>query len=168
MRTARSRALRAGRLAVGGAAGVVVVLCAALLTASALGVQVVRLTSGSMSPDLPAGALVLVADVAASDVLPGEVVLAQRPGAAPVLHRVIGVATSGSRTELVLQGDANRAADPLPYTAARVGRLVLGVPWGGQVVQALASPAGILGSSAVVSALTYLALAPSRRREAAA
>ncbi len=127
-----------------------------------VGLHTVRLATGSMSPDLPAGSLLLVRDTPAAEVQPGDVVMVQRPDQRPVTHRVVAVdpptVETDGRTALTLRGDANATDDPHPYLVDRVGRMVVGIPWGGQLAEFVQSPIGmgvltVLFSSLVLSVL---------------
>lgn len=142
-------------------------VCFAIVAMPLLGFQLVVLTSGSMSPGLPAGSIVVVRDVAASEVEVGDIVTVDRPGKPPVTHRVIategGAGTGGGRI-LTLQGDGNATPDPEPYRVERVGEAALALPWGGRLVFAMRSPWAI-GGAAVVVALLVLWVWWPRREE---
>lgn len=134
-------------IALAGAVGVLVLLAAA---APLAGFQLVRLATGSMSPDLPAGSLLLAQDVDARQIRPGDIVTVMRADGTPVTHRAVEVAPAGVGTRLVLKGDANDQVDPAPYLATRVGRVVAGVPFGGAVFD-------LLGGRLVTPVLAVLA-----------
>src|SRR5690606_30445303 len=65
------------------------------------------------------------------------VVTVMRADGTPVTHRAVEVAPAGDGARLVLKGDANDQVDPTPYLATRVGRMIVGVPFGGGVLEAL-------------------------------
>lgn len=131
----------------------------------ALGLHTVRLATGSMSPGLPAGSLLVVRDTPAAEVQPGDVVMVQRPDLRPVTHRVVAVqpptAETGGRTALTLRGDANATDDPQRYVVDRVGRMVVGLPWGGQLVQFVRSPVGMGVLTVLFSSLALWVLWPT-------
>jgi signal peptidase len=141
----------------------------------AVGLHTVRLATGSMSPGLPADSLLLVQDTPGSDVRVGDVVMVQRPDHRPVTHRVVSVepspdttrdttpGTSGGSFALILRGDANTINDPEPYLVDDVGRMVLGVPVGGQLITALSSVAGMAVLTVLFGALTLWVLWPSQQ-----
>ncbi|WP_431308700.1 signal peptidase I [Homoserinibacter gongjuensis] len=114
-------------IALAGAAGLLALLAAA---APLVGFQLVRLATGSMSPDLPAGSVLVAQDVDAREIRPGDVVTVMRADGSPVTHRAVEVTPAGAGARLVLKGDANDQVDPAPYVATRVGRVVAGVPFG--------------------------------------
>lgn len=142
-------------------------------TAAALGVAVLPLAtggaalavlSGSMTPDLPVGAMAFTRPVDPADVRAGDVITFQHaPGAAElVTHRVLAVDTSGGSPVFTTKGDANDAADldPVPASAVR-GELWFGVPHLGRASALLHSPkgAGLL----VVLVCAVIAASPGPR-----
>ncbi len=141
------------------------VLVALLAAAPLVGWQVVRLATGSMSPGLPTDSLLLVRHAAASEVAVGDVVTVFRGEQLPITHRVISAVPDGTQTVLELKGDANAAPDPAPYTVSDVDLLVVGVPWGGQIVTAAKSPV-VLGGITVAATLLVLWAWWPRRRDA--
>lgn len=132
-----------------------------------IGLHTVRLATGSMSPGLPAGSLLLVRDTPAAEVQPGDVVMVQRPDQRPVTHRVVAVdgpkAETDGRIALTLRGDANATDDPQPYLVDRVGRMVVGIPWGGQLAEFVRSPIGMGALTVLFSSLVLWVLWPAGR-----
>jgi signal peptidase len=127
------------------------------------GWQVVRLATGSMSPQYPPDSLLLAERIPADQARAGDIVMVQRPGSLPVTHRVVSTTPHGTATELVLKGDANPAPDPLPYDVATVTRVVAGVPWGGRIVTAARSPWALGGLTVAASLLVLWAWWPRGR-----
>lgn len=149
---------------------VVLGLVAALIALGpAVGVHTVRLATGSMSPGLPADSLLLVQDIPAAEIRAGDVVMVQRPDHRPVTHRVVSVEPSPDTTRgshsLTLRGDANAVDDPEPYLVDRVGRMIFGVPVGGQLITAVSSLGGMAVLTVLFGALTLWVLWPSQRPE---
>ena len=72
--------------------------------------------TGSMTPGIRPGDVVVSAPVSPQDVVPGRVLLVRDPAGAGrlLLHRVTEVRTDGS---VVTQGDANAVADAAPVPA---------------------------------------------------
>jgi signal peptidase I len=70
--------------------------------------------SGSMSPKIPSGALVLATPQRPSAIRVGQVVAyhAPIPGHRLIAHRVVAVLAYGRRPVIVTKGDANTVADP--------------------------------------------------------
>ncbi|WP_139006244.1 signal peptidase I [Arthrobacter crystallopoietes] len=131
----------------------------------AFGLHTVRLATGSMSPGLPAGSMLVVHDTPAAEVQPGDVVMVQRPDHRPVTHRVVALAPptaeTGGRFVLTMRGDANPTNDPQPYLVDRVGRMVFGIPWGGQLVEFVRSPVGMGVLTMLFSSLVLWVLWPT-------
>ena len=87
--------------------------------------------SGSMSPTLVRGDLVLVQHVAPSEISVGTIlVFSSRCLPGPTIHRVVAVSSTVDGTpEYTTRGDANPAPDPCPVTYGEVdGRVVSVVP----------------------------------------
>ena len=160
-RGARSRALHAGARMVLDLAAAVGVTCAlgalALLLA---GWRPVVLVSGSMSPGMPTGTLVLTRPVPADEVRVGDVVTVTVPGTdARVTHRVTGLTTEGGTTWTTLRGDANDADDSGAYPlAGTVLRAAASVPVLGRAVTGAPATVLVVGSAALV----VIALLPGR------
>ena len=102
--------------------------------------------SGSMSPAIDPGDVVIVGEVDPATVAEGDVITFVRGDAdAPVTHRVIGVEEDGAGLAFETMGDANREADANPVPATNVlGVVVLTIPYIGYVVQAVNTPAGFV------------------------
>lgn len=128
----------------------------------AFGFSVVRLATGSMTPTYPADSVLLVRDVPADEVGPGDVVTVSRDGAIPITHRVVTANPGPAGVELVLRGDANDADDPEPYHVRRVGLVVGGIPFGGAALAAIQSPLGLGGATVLVAGLVLWAWWPRR------
>ena len=147
---------------------VIAVAIGVVVVGPAVGLHTVRLATGSMSPGLPAGSLLVVRDTAAAAVQPGDVVMVQRPDHRPVTHRVVAVRplteVTDGRVALTLRGDANATDDPQPYLVDRVGRMVFGIPWGGQMVQFVRSPVGMGVLTMLLSSLVLWVLWPAGRQ----
>jgi signal peptidase len=92
--------------------------------------------TGSMSPSMPPGTLVVSKVVDAADIQIGDVVTYQLSSNEPevVTHRVVGVgSTSEGERQFVTRGDANNVDDD-PVRAVQVrGKVVYHVPYLGYV-----------------------------------
>ena len=89
-------------------------------------------TSGSMSPLIPTGSIIVSSPVEPKTLRPGNVILFVDPAdpARLISHRMVGADPQG---KIITRGDANRQADstPLPTENVRgLGRLL--VPYAGQ------------------------------------
>jgi signal peptidase len=118
--------------------------------------------SGSMSPAIPVGSLVVATRASAGDLRPGDVIVFQRPDRPQMLlvHRIAAVEQSASGRAFVTKGDANGTPDgwEVPasgegwqarYSISRAGFLV---GW----LHAATSRRGWLGSLAIVAAISAL------------
>lgn len=133
-------------LAIAGAACIALVIAAEVF-----GVSIILFSTGSMSPTIPAGSAALVRETPAGEVVVGDVVTVDRPGALPVTHRVVAVQGTGPTRELTLRGDANPVDDPSPYTVEKVRLVIASVPAIAPAIAAAGSPA-ILGTVTVLVA----------------
>jgi signal peptidase len=99
--------------------------------------------SGSMSPGIGTGDLVVSHAVAAADVRVGDVVSfpdALHPGI-PTTHRVVLLRRVGRRLDVTTRGDANRVAEQWSAPASgQIPRVALSVPAAGRAVAALGGP----------------------------
>lgn len=108
-----------------------------------LGYRVLTVLSGSMSPHVPAGALIVTRPAPAGDLRVGDVITYRSPGAQSIVltHRVVELVEPGVEPLVRTKGDANDAVDP--WTArlrgGTVWRTSLVVPFVGA---ALAGPLG--------------------------
>jgi signal peptidase len=122
--------------------------------------------SGSMSPALRPGDVVLTRDVGPTPVRAGFVVLFQdaaQPRQGTVLHRVVSVADDGA---LVTQGDANPTPDATAVHPDHVlGMARLRVPWVGTLVlqQRTGRHLELAGTAAVLVVLSAALVAPAGR-----
>jgi len=81
--------------------------------------------SGSMSPAIGPGDIILVDAVPIEAVEVGDVVTFNRGEGAPTTHRVIDIAQTDGERALVTKGDANEEADPgLVHSSQLVGRVM--------------------------------------------
>lgn len=107
-------------------------------------------TTGSMEPHLPTGAVVIVH--AQKDYQVGDIISFRQEGAV-VTHRIVEQVEGGFRTA----GDANNTQDSgTVATDAVLGRVILCLPWLGKAVLALRGPIGILALAAGGGILLFL------------
>ncbi|WP_299058024.1 signal peptidase I [uncultured Nocardioides sp.] len=153
-------------------AGIVVVV--AVVVPRVTGSTPYTVLTGSMTPELPVGTLVVVRPVAPADIEIGTVLTYQLRSGEPevVTHRVIGTRRGDDGRVFLTQGDANPVPDAAPVLEQQVrGEVWYAVPWLGYVSQALAHEqrrllttvlAGGLGTYALVS---FARAGASRRRD---
>lgn len=121
----------------------VATLAAAALMAlpPAIGWEQRTVLTGSMEPEIPVGSMIYVAPADPAELAEGDVVTFENESGDIVTHRV--ESNRAVEGELITKGDANEGEDlaPVPYSAVR-GKVVLAVPYLGDVLGALASPVG--------------------------
>jgi signal peptidase len=126
-------------------AGAVVVLT---VLPKATHAQAMTVLTGSMTPDIPVGSIVLVRPVDPGTLHVGDVATYQKePGRAEyITHRIVEIDTSTSPTSFVFKGDANRGADvdPVPATAIR-GKVWFHVAYLGALRDAMHTRGGLAG-----------------------
>ncbi len=151
-------------LNVGAVAGLICVLAAA--ASFLFGIKPLVFRSGSMSPDIPTGALALSQATEAADLAIGDVVSVLDPQGTRITHRIQEIAsTDGTTSVLILKGDANQDADISPYTVTEVDRVFFSVPGLGYAVSWLSSPMAIFLGGGLVGAVMVLAFGPGAKRK---
>lgn len=124
----------------------------AVIAAFTFNITLVMFSTGSMSPAIPAGSVAVVREIPATEVEVGDVVTVERPNALPITHRVTEIVdTSGAEVTFTMQGDANAAADPAPYTTDTVRLVLFSVPGLATVISGLQDPM-VLGAITVFAA----------------
>ncbi len=124
----------------------------------ALGWSPTLVTSGSMTPVVTPGDVVMIRPASVEEFGSGTVVLYDRSDTGPVLHRVVTQLPDGT---FQTRGDANASPDSTPVRSSDVqGVAVLRVPWVGRaslwLYQGRTGPLVVTG----VLALTMVVLAP--------
>ncbi len=163
----KSLAAVAGRWSAG-------LLFAALLAAVAAlavgrigyGLRYEPVLTGSMSPGLPTGSLLVLAPVDATRITAGQVIAFRppkpygEPGGAPVVHRVASLTQDSGTTVLTTKGDANPVADPwhIDLASGTYSREVAHIPYAGQLV-ILVRSIGLTGFAAIATGFLALVLA---------
>jgi signal peptidase len=109
--------------------------------------QAMTVLSGSMTPGIPVGSIVVVRPVDPADLHVGDVATYQAVPGKPVYitHRVVGIDRVGGRTTYTFKGDANRGADVDPVVAGQIrGRMWFHVPYLGRARDLLKTRGGQL------------------------
>lgn len=146
---------RAGNLTVHWA-GRLLVLLFALVVAGAVcvvtviprvtGGQALTVLSGSMTPGIPVGSVVVVRPVDPETLQVGDVVTYQVEPGRPIYitHRVVDI-QRGPQTVFTFKGDANRVPDSAPVVSGQVrGKVWFHVPYLGTIRDGLKKPGGML------------------------
>ena len=152
---------------VGAVTGVVCLTAAALAVFA--GVTPLVFRSGSMSPEIPTGALALAQTVPASEVSVGDVVSVPRADGVRVTHRVVGTeVAAGESRSLVLKGDANRVVDPEPVVVAEADRVFWSAPRVGEWVDQALKPGWVFVVGTLFGMLAMIGFRRPRPEELAA
>jgi signal peptidase I len=153
--------LREALLTAGAVVGTMCLLVA--LAGVLFGVKPLIFESGSMGPEIPAGAVGFARTVGAEELAVGDVVSVHRKNGERVTHRVVGTTQlGGNQVELTLRGDGNPAADAETYVVSRADRLFFSIPRGGQVVSFLGSGPGLFLLGGMAAGLVIYAFRPVR------
>lgn len=127
------------------ATGVLILLVgflATLLVGSMLGYRALTIRSGSMTPTIRVGDVVVDTSVSPLTVRPGQIVTFRDPaiGQQLVTHRVVSMHRAGKAVNFVTKGDANLVTEhwSVPVTG-HLGRRVFVVPGLGRIVAALSA-----------------------------
>jgi signal peptidase len=120
------------------------------------GVALTVLT-GSMTPGIPVGSVVIDRPVDPGTLKVGDVATYQKGGpgnAEYITHRIVAIDTSTSPTTFTFKGDANRGADIDPVPASMVrGKVWFHVPYLGTIRDFLSTPTGRVAIVGVVAAM---------------
>ena len=133
LRSSRLRRRQARRESEGSLAGwVVTTIVAVAIIWFAVGLFPVHPTTvigGSMRPTLDVGDVVIVVEVPADTIEPGDIIQFREAEGSTTVHRVVEIQETEGNTVFVTQGDANRAPDPEPVLADNVvGKVVFNIP----------------------------------------
>ncbi|TAL21269.1 MAG: signal peptidase I [Frankiales bacterium] len=108
----------------------------------AVGGAALTVLTGSMTPEIAVGSVVLVRPVDPGTLRVGDVITYQtKPGAAAyITHRIVEIHEDTNPVTLTTKGDANRGADvdPIPVTSVR-GKVLFSVPYLGTVKNAIST-----------------------------
>jgi len=134
--------------------GLLVVVLVGLLAGTLLGYKAFTIRSGSMTPALGAGDVVVDRSVPPLSVHPGEIVTFRDPalGGLLVTHRVVSVHRAGQQVHFVTKGDANVVTEHWSTHAGEsVGREVLIVRKVGFVLADVSTPLARVAEVAIFS-----------------
>ncbi|HIU76967.1 MAG TPA: signal peptidase I, partial [Candidatus Pelethocola excrementipullorum] len=135
----------------------IIMLCLALvaillLVPTALGYKSMAVISGSMEPDIPVGAVVIVKEVMPKTLKTGDVITYQISEGTMVTHRINRI--DKDKEEIVTKGDANDVADANPVTYDRVvGKMAACIPLLGYISIYIKTPLGIAVVCGIVCVL---------------
>ncbi|QIX26921.1 signal peptidase I [Nocardioides sp. JQ2195] len=156
--------MREGALWSGAVLGALCLVLSGL--ALALDARPLVFKSGSMSPEIEAGALALAKEVPATELRVGDVVSVETGRNVRITHRIVSIDHTDDGVILHLKGDANPAPDAEAYPVEDAYRVFLDVPWAGHVVNAASTPGGLLLCGAFVSLLLVSAFGRGQDEDA--
>lgn len=108
----------------------------------AVGGAALTVLTGSMTPEIAVGSVVVVRPVDPGTLQVGDVITYQKDPGKPayVTHRILEIHQDTDPVTLTTKGDANRGADldPIPVTAVR-GKVLFSVPYLGTVKNAIST-----------------------------
>ena len=147
-----------------------VILLAVILTAVPIclprlfGYQVYHVVSPSMSPAIPVGSVVYVAQAVPEEIQPEDVIAFRGDSGAIITHRV--VRNQVVEGKFITKGDANEREDAVPVSyGALYGRVKLHIPVLGRLLQYFASNVGKLYAIAFAACGLMFCLLANRLRE---
>lgn len=101
---------------------------------SLFGYKLYYVSSGSMSPTIPKGSLIMVKEMAAFKIQKTDVISFRGSQNSIVTHRVMTI--SENKQNFTTRGDANESNDPLPVKAGDiVGKVILHIPFVGFLIK---------------------------------
>lgn len=121
---------------------VLVASMALLLVGSILGYRAITIRSGSMTPTIRVGDVVVATSVSPLSVRPGQIVTFRDPALRQqlVTHRVVSLRRVGRAVDFVTKGDANLVTEHWSVpVSGHLGRKVFVIPGLGRVAAALSS-----------------------------
>jgi signal peptidase I len=131
-------------------AGVLIALVLLVGAARLLGYSAFVVTSGSMSPSIAVGSLIVVQSARPESVSVGQVITYALPDRI-VTHRVEAISEQDGRVAFVTRGDANDVVDPwLAEPQGDVGAVRAAVPLAGFIVAAIQSWWRIIAAALLV------------------
>lgn len=100
--------------------------------------------SGSMSPAINVGDLVVTKETDTSSLAVGDII-AFREGESVITHRIVGITETDGELQYTMKGDANNVDDAKPVTEKMIeGAYTLGIPKMGNVALFMQTPIGML------------------------
>jgi signal peptidase len=134
---------------------VLVILLAAALPLALGGTSMV-VRSGSMTPAIRTGDVVVVRPIAPTEAEVGDIVTFKDPAGSDrlLVHRVRAISRSGDQVEVITKGDANTTQEQWKVAAnGTIGTVAYRVPTLGFAIGWIGSPAGRIGLVIVPSLL---------------
>lgn len=110
-----------------------------------VGLKALSVATGSMTPAIPQGSLVIIQRTPLAAIKVGDVVTYRDPAkpGQTITHRVVAKGKRGGIPVFTTKGDANKVADPQIAGGSIVGRVVYHLPEVGRAVSWLRTPLGL-------------------------
>ncbi len=110
------------------------------------GWKALSVQTGSMTPAIQQGSLVLIHKQELSNIKQSDVVTFRNPGdpSQTITHRVIEVGNDNGVRMFTTKGDANKAADPEIPGGTVIGKVAASIPFAGTLVNWLKTPLGLI------------------------
>lgn len=125
------------------------------------------ISSGSMQPELNVYDVIVVKKASEGDIGVGDIITFIDKYGDIVTHRVAEVYSSDGKNHYVTKGDANSANDVDAVTYEDIiGRYSFGIPYGGYIVEAVRSPAGIVTIILIFIAVVSITVKKNSRKAA--
>lgn len=101
--------------------------------------------SGSMTPTLKVGTLIVVKESQDTEINIGDIITYHGADTSVVTHRVLEIDTENG-TWFITKGDANETEDPMPVESNKlIGKVTFSIPYVGFILQLVRSKFGIIG-----------------------
>ena len=138
---------------------VMVLVAGVLLLPPLMGCKNMAVLSGSMTPSISVGAMVVAKEVEPETLEVGDIITYSLSGDTLVTHRIIEVNTE--EEHVITQGDANEVPDgsPIPYDRI-VGKVLFHVPMLGYLTMYIKTPIGIAGICGILMVMIVLNFLP--------
>lgn len=152
--------LLAGGFAFWLAAGAALAVLAAAVAPMALGYHTYTVRSGSMTPTIHTGDVIVSRTIEPRQARPGDIVTFHNPdyGDHLTTHRVRSMRLQGDQIRFLTRGDANSASERWSVEAdGSIGRLSYRIPWVGYALARIGSGPGRV-AMIMIPALILLAL----------
>ncbi|MDD3839159.1 MAG: signal peptidase I [Clostridia bacterium] len=112
--------------------------------------------SGSMSPTIRVGSLILVKGVHYNNIKEGDIITYSGKSSEAVTHRVVGI-ENHTGISFTTKGDANDTPDPLQVESNRLlGKVVFCIPYIGRIFDFLKTKIGFVALTIIMLAIIVL------------
>ncbi|MDV3428111.1 MAG: signal peptidase I [Bacillota bacterium] len=124
---------------------------------SLLGYKLYYVASGSMTPALPVGSLIIVRETDAAGIKNSDIITFKGVSGTVITHRVVEV--FNDKKSFKTRGDANNTNDPMPVALGNVlGKVVLHIPYVGYLMNFFKTRYGLIVIAAVITYMMILNL----------